>query len=280
MKNFLQRIITGALFLAVMIGSVWYSSVSFAVVMAIASLFCLWEFLRMARKFSQPAVIMTMIAAVLLLLIALTVRLLPLSQAYLGLAFVLPLLVIVPEVFRKTDQPFINICISLGGILYTVVPFIFLVNIGFATGWYEFRIILLYFIVIWVNDSFAYLTGRLIGKHKLAPSISAGKTIEGTIGGIVFAVVACVLLQNWFFPESSWGPLVTYKPLTLPQWIGFAVLTSSLAVISDLSESRLKRMADQKDSGNLLPGHGGFLDRFDSVLLTAPVIFAYLFLIQ
>lgn len=117
----------------------------------------------------------------------------------------------------------------------------------------------------------AYVTGKLFGKNKLAPAISAGKTIEGTIGGITFGTLISVGL---------WYAFTVFQQYQLWHFILLAFFVSVFAVISDLSESKFKRLANVKDSGNLLPGHGGLLDRFDSVLLSAPILYIYVRLIS
>jgi len=278
MNNLVQRIITGTLFLVVMIGSIWFSQFSFVALMCIIAMLCFREYILLAKKIASPAVAVNFSVAAGLLFVAAASVLLRFRYYFECVMFLAPVIIIFAELFRKTGQPFVNIGVGLAGIFYVILPFALLLHIGYlpSGATYEAGIVLGYFTIIWVNDTFAYVVGRLIGRHKLAPSISAGKTVEGTIGGIVMAVVAAALTYRLFVP----GRLRFSEDITLPVWMGFAFLTASLAVASDLSESRLKRAAGVKDSGNLLPGHGGFLDRFDSVLLTAPVIFVYLIFIQ
>jgi phosphatidate cytidylyltransferase len=116
------------------------------------------------------------------------------------------------------------------------------------------------FLLVWVNDTFAYLVGRAVGKHPLAPSVSPAKTVEGAVGGAVFAVFGALLLMTF---------VRTPLPGTL-FWIPVALMVALLANIGDLAESKLKRMAGVKDSGSLIPGHGGVFDRFDAVMLVTP----------
>ena len=129
------------------------------------------------------------------------------------------------------------------------------------------HLILLVFGLLWVNDIFAYLTGRLIGKHKLFPRISPGKTIEGSLGGLVFTVIAMFVFSHYvaWLPKSAAA--------------GMAAIAVVFGTLGDLCESMLKRQAGVKDSGKLIPGHGGILDRFDSVLFSVPFIFVYLLLL-
>ncbi len=128
------------------------------------------------------------------------------------------------------------------------------------------RLVVMVFCILWVNDIFAYLTGRLLGKHKLFERISPGKTIEGSIGGLVFTLVSLVIFCHY----SGW--------FSIPQAVGLGVIAVVFGTLGDLCESMLKRQAGVKDSGKLIPGHGGILDRFDSVMFSMPFIFVYLYL--
>lgn len=129
------------------------------------------------------------------------------------------------------------------------------------------KLIILVFCMLWVNDIFAYLTGKLLGRHKLFSRISPGKTIEGSIGGLVFTLVSLIVFCHY----SHWFP-VLYA-------IGLAIVAVVFGTLGDLCESMLKRQAGVKDSGKLIPGHGGILDRFDSVMFSVPFIFVYLLLL-
>ena len=128
-------------------------------------------------------------------------------------------------------------------------------------------LIILVFCLLWANDIFAYLTGKLLGKHKLFPRISPGKTIEGSFGGLVFTIIAVVVFVHYV----EW--------LSISAAVGMAAIAVVFGTLGDLCESMLKRQAGVKDSGQLIPGHGGILDRFDSVLFSVPFIFVYLYLL-
>lgn len=121
----------------------------------------------------------------------------------------------------------------------------------------------IFLLFIWMNDTLAYLTGSFIGKTPFFPSISPKKTIEGTLGGIVFTMIFA----------ATWGYFVDWFPMW--QWITFGLIASIIGTIGDLIESKLKRLANIKDSGNLMPGHGGALDRFDSLLLVSSIAFLF-----
>jgi len=131
----------------------------------------------------------------------------------------------------------------------------------FPEGW---KLVFFLLLVVWLGDSGAYYFGKSFGKHKLSPRISPKKTIEGLIGGIVTSIVAAIVIHLTFF-----------KNFPLHHAIIAGVLLSFAGVVGDLAESMWKRSADVKDSGTLLPGHGGFLDRFDSILFTAPILYCY-----
>ncbi len=127
-------------------------------------------------------------------------------------------------------------------------------------------LILMVFCIIWVNDIFAYFTGKLLGRHKLFHRISPGKTIEGSIGGLLFTMVSLIVFSHY----SGW--------FSISDAFGLALVAVVFGTLGDLSESLLKRQAGVKDSGKLIPGHGGILDRFDSVMFSVPFIFVYLLL--
>ena len=127
--------------------------------------------------------------------------------------------------------------------------------------------VLLVFVLLWTNDTFAYLIGKLLGKHKLIERISPGKTIEGSIGGLLFTMAGVIVFSHY----ASW--------LSLTEAVGMGLIAVVFGTLGDLCESMLKRQAGVKDSGKLIPGHGGVLDRFDSVLFAMPFVFVFLLLL-
>lgn len=173
-------------------------------------------------------------------------------------------LLILLELWRKSKQPINNMAINIMGIVYLVIPFT-LITILANEPIGKFPLVLGMFILIWTNDSFAYLTGRFIGKNKMFERVSPKKTWEGTIGGAVFTVIAGALIAHFSGQEFLF-------------WIISAVIISPLAIVGDLLESLMKRDLNIKDSGNILPGHGGILDRFDATLFVAPFYFFWIFI--
>ncbi|SMB94014.1 phosphatidate cytidylyltransferase [Desulfonispora thiosulfatigenes DSM 11270] len=131
-----------------------------------------------------------------------------------------------------------------------------------------FLLLLLLFIIIWATDTGAYFTGRFLGKNKLAPQISPKKTIEGAIGGLISSVICAIIFVSF------------YKIIPVPFVILIAIIISTMGQIGDLIESSFKRFVGIKDSGNIIPGHGGILDRFDSTITTAPILYYILILLH
>ena len=153
---------------------------------------------------------------------------------------------------------------TLGSIVFLGIPCALMARMHQTFG---AEMVLLVFALLWTNDIFAYLTGKLFGKHKLFYRISPGKTIEGSIGGLVFTIIAVTVFAHY----ADW--------LTHSAAIGMAVIAVVFGTLGDLCESMLKRQAGVKDSGKLIPGHGGILDRFDSIMFSVPFIFVYLHLL-
>jgi phosphatidate cytidylyltransferase len=145
---------------------------------------------------------------------------------------------------------------------YIILPFIFIIKITTFQG-FEPTLIICIFILIWTNDTFAYIVGKSIGKHKLFEAISPKKTTEGFIGGMLFAVIAGLIIAHYYYLRSSFF------------WIATALIVSIFGTIGDLVESKFKRVAAVKDSGHIMPGHGGLLDRLDSIIFVSPVLFLF-----
>jgi len=146
---------------------------------------------------------------------------------------------------------------------YVILPIIILTKIPYINTIFKPEILIGIFIIIWTNDTFAYLVGKSIGKTKLYEKISPKKTLEGFFGGLAFAVVAGILISLYYTKQS------------LYIWISLALITSIFGTLGDLIESKFKRIAGVKDSGKIMPGHGGILDRLDSIIFASPFIFLF-----
>ena len=180
---------------------------------------------------------------------------------------------LVAELYLKAKDPINNWAYTMLSQMYIALPFSMLNVLAFPqSGIYSFVLPLSVFVFLWINDTGAYLCGSLLGRHKLFPRISPGKSWEGSVGGGLLVVCVAVLvwyLLNLYFPGES--------NLTALQWAGLGLVVVVFGTWGDLVESLFKRTLGIKDSGNILPGHGGMLDRFDSSLLAIPAAVVYLF---
>lgn len=278
MKNLVLRTVTGALFVAVVVSSILLYDVTripFYVLMLVVSVVGTCEFLKMAgvlRRWPQTAVT---------LLVSVTLSVLPLvcsGFALLGILFCgVPflfffILLSAIELFRKEDgsSRLQLMALHILSVFWIAIP-VMLMGMVFE----DCAVFLLaLFIIIWLDDTLAYCAGSLFGRHKLCERISPKKTWEGFIIALVLTVAASVSFGyiGYFVDNIHWSPL---------QWAGFALVVVLFGTLGDLVESMIKRACGVKDSGNILPGHGGILDRFDSVLMAVPAgaLYAYVFAI-
>lgn len=271
MSNMLQRAITGALLLAVIIGSILVSEYTFLVCIGTLLSFTLFEFYGIVKNEStQPQNILGYFIGIGLFVLSYLY-----SKQYINLnhfAILIPfiLFIFILELYKQKGNPFQNIAYTILGICYVAVPyslFNFLVFNQYNSS-YSYGLLLCLFTFNWTNDTGAYLFGVSFGKHRLFERISPKKSWEGAIGG-----AACVVGMAVLFSK-----LLPY--ISLYHWIGLGLTVCVFGVFGDLVESLLKRSLQIKDSGKLLPGHGGFLDRFDAVIFSTPAFFAYLHLIH
>lgn len=309
MNNLTQRIITAAIGAVFMIGGILWNDYSLCAVLFLLSLAVHFEFIKTVQQFKGDK--RNNFELILLLLLGcyffyafMTPLFSPglhftdhgrLFQTFtifntpVVLIFITTSLVLF-ELLSQRPQPFQNIGLNMTGIFYCIMPFALLeqtnlnlmqisdplkMSVGYYTNtpisdmdspvegkWF----ILGYFLIIWSNDSFAYFAGRLFGKHKLFERISPNKTWEGFFGGMLAGLLCAYILSCYI------------DFLSRIDWIIIAFIISIFGTLGDLAESKLKRSLQIKDSGNILPGHGGFLDRFDATLLAAPAVFVYIML--
>lgn len=271
MRKLSKRALSGFVFVSVLIFSILYSKITFITLFFILMLFCLYEFQRMIKLKS----IFPYLIGTLLFIFGniLNVEDVPskIIFEYVGVALFLTIFMSFASIlFAKKEEVISHLGQIFLTIIYIVVPFTLMVQIPFLNTEYSYvnTTILGVFILIWTNDTFAFLVGKNFGKHKLLKRISPNKTIEGFIGGMIFTFIASFILSGQF------------TSLSIIQWTVIAGIVSIFGVLGDLIESMFKRQAGVKDSSNFIPGHGGFLDRFDSVIFAAPFIFIYLQLVQ
>ena len=188
-----------------------------------------------------------------------------LDGKYLFLIFPLASIIFIFKLYKRKDQnPFVNIALYYLGITYVALPFSLINVIVFDGGEYAYKILLGLMLIIWSSDTGAYFTGTAFGKTKLFERISPKKSWEGSVGGTLFAV------------GFSYLSTIYFGQLSLFEWLIVAVIVVVAGTYGDLVESHFKRTMSIKDSGNVIPGHGGFLDRFDSLILTVPFIVIFL----
>ncbi|MDX5423601.1 MAG: phosphatidate cytidylyltransferase [Hymenobacteraceae bacterium] len=265
LSNLQQRIIVGLLGATVFIGGILFSEWTYFLLFLALTLLGIAEFYRLVavqgikpnRGLGMALGALFFVSVFLIEKEIMPVELLFLSVPVFFLAFIL-------ELYRKKPQPFTNIAFTLMGAAYIAGPFGLLHLLGYLEGEYSWQPILGVMLLIWSSDTGAYIAGKNFGKHKLFERISPGKTWEGWIGGTVLAVAVGYVLSIFF------------TDLELYQWIAVAIIIAVFGVLGDLVESQLKRSLGVKDSGTLLPGHGGLLDRFDSLLMAVPFIVAFL----
>ncbi len=264
-KNLIQRTVSGTIFVVLIVASIIGNIYSFALVFALAMALAVNEFVHLTNKTGEIEVNrVTSIFGALLLF----------GCSFLNASFSIPfvvfsvyglyiLIVFIAELFRKKSHPINNWAYFFLGQIYIALPFSLLNFILFISGYQPF-ILLALFITIWINDTGAYLTGMLLGKHKMFERISPKKTWEGFAGGAILSILSSYFLYH-FIPDFSFV-----------QWLVFSELIVVFGTLGDLCESLFKRSLQIKDSGNIIPGHGGMLDRFDSMLIATPVILIYL----
>ncbi|MCH2223449.1 MAG: phosphatidate cytidylyltransferase [Crocinitomicaceae bacterium] len=256
MNNLVIRCITGALFAASLLLPLFWNGTAATVAFGVFMTLGLLELYGLFKKNNsiQPSIIGWTISGLLIYLLFALTPFIPYFPS-LPLTFVILFISFLSELWRQRVNPLMNLGIFSFGIFYLVVPFILLAQLAPITHG-KFPIVVGLLLLIWTNDTFAYLTGSLVGKTKLIERVSPKKTWEGTIGGILFTFVV--------------GALIGYTTDHILFWTVASLLISPSSIFGDLLESVFKRSLNIKDSGNILPGHGGILDRFDATLFAVP----------
>lgn len=271
MKTIITRTISGLVFIILIIGSIFLGPFTFGFVFLVFLVLGMMELLNMIKIAGyNPATVPVIVTAILIYDVVLLYiwGYFPVSWVAAGVPLLF--LIFIFELYRKSDTPIQNIGLGFLAVFYVAIPFA-LMNFFFYPGMDTSvpvkGILMGFFFIIWVNDTFAYLTGMAIGKHKLFERISPKKTIEGSLGGFVFGLAAAYILS------------LIFSELNLYEWLGLAAVIMIFGTFGDLVESMFKRSTNIKDSGNIMPGHGGILDRFDSVLMASPFVFVYLMIV-
>ena len=277
-SNLIKRSLSGTVFVIVLIGCTIIGPLSMSWLFAVIAITGLFEFYKMIKKFHiSPQYNLGIAISLVVYYYFFHHNFFPaerlLIEPSLSLVLLLISFVFINELFRKKENPIVNIAMTIFGIIYVVIPFALLQEIAHFKYSYEPRVILSLFFLIWTNDTFAYLTGSFLGKRKLLERISPGKTWEGFLGGGFFTLILAFFLNDVFPVDFHWH-------LSRIDWIIIGSIVFVFGTLGDLVESMLKRSVGVKDSGNVIAGHGGILDRFDSLIFVIPLIYGYLFFIK
>ncbi len=271
MSNFARRTLTGLILVGLVIAAIITDQHLFAFLFLVFTIIGLWEFYSMVERAGIfPNKTGGIIAGVVLFGTNAMIAMSLIKFEYLLLNFIFVFLIFLLELYRNNPNPFTNIAFTFFGLLYIAVPFSLLnyfPNPAFIPGVYHTSFLLGFFFLIWINDTAAYVLGSAFGRRKLFERVSPNKTWEGALGGALLTFIfACFISQY-------------YSHIELRDWLIIAAIVVVFGTYGDLFESMFKRSINAKDSGSILPGHGGVLDRFDSVFMAAPFVFVYLLMV-
>ena len=293
MKNVLTRSISGVFLILIVVSSVWFNSLSNFLLFLFILIFGLKEFYRFSKSDGYyPNNKLGITTGIIIYTLSYLTAGQVIPTQFLVL--ILPLLIFIPivELYRQKKTPIQNISITVLGLIYVALPLSLIHFITLSPNisgnsdiinalaksspfnsqpidiYYNSMIIIGYFIIQWVSDTGAFVFGVSFGKHRLFERISPKKSWEGAIGGFI-TTVGAAFLAHWIFND-----------LALVHWIVISLIITFFGIYGDLIESLYKRSVNVKDSGNIMPGHGGILDRFDSTLIALPMVYFYLQIIN
>jgi phosphatidate cytidylyltransferase len=276
LSNFYRRTLTAVWIVIFILGGFWLHPLSFFVTGFVILAGSLYEYYKMIRDSGvNPQMINGILAGTTLYSVSTLVAAGYLSKEYLLIIVPLILVIMISELYRKQEKPFDSLAHTFFALIYIALPLSLFPFSAFSrTGLsslihqgsivFSPGIIVGFFLLLWANDTAAYLVGITLGKHRLMERISPKKSWEGFFGGLVIAVLAAWLLSGWLGVLDTAG------------WMVVAVIISITGTFGDLIESMLKRSMGVKDSGTIMPGHGGFLDRFDSAIVSFPLVYLFI----
>lgn len=276
-RNFIIRAITGVLFVAILVGCILFHPFSFGILFMVISALTIYEFAKLVNNRAEGVYVNKIILMLggAYLFHAVMAFCTNAADSKIFMPYLLLLLyLMISELYLKKANPILNWAYSMFSQLYIALPFALLNVLAFhnspenSSVSFNPVLPLSIFIFLWLNDTGAYCIGSLIGKHRLFERISPKKSWEGSIGGGVVAIASSLVLSHCFTDYFSF--------MSMWEWAGLALVVVVFGTWGDLAESLLKRQLHVKDSGNMLPGHGGMLDRFDSALMAIPAAVIYL----
>ena len=274
-SNLIQRTITGIVFVAVLVGCILWSPISFSLLFTLIAALSVHEFGHLMNVYNGVSMNKTITAlGGAYLFMALGSFCIGATDARIFLPYLFLLIyLMITELYLKRTNPLGNWAYSMLSQLYIALPFALLNILAYHNSPESSSVIynpilpLSIFVFIWLSDTGAYCVGSLIGKHRLFERISPKKSWEGSIGGAVFSIASSLIFAH------------CYPFFSIGQWAGLATVVVVFGTWGDLTESLMKRQLGIKDSGNILPGHGGMLDRFDSALMAIPAAVIYLYVL-
>ena len=274
-SNFIQRAITGIVFVVVLVGCILWGSISFSLLFTLITALSVHEFGHLMNTYNGGSLNKTITAlGGAYLFLALGSFCIGATDARIFLPYLFLLLyVMITELYLKKANPLGNWAFSMLSQLYIALPFALLNILAYhnspenSSVTYNPILPLSIFVFIWLSDTGAYCVGSLIGKHRLFERISPKKSWEGSVGGAVFSIASSLIFAH------------CYPFFSIAQWAGLAAVVVVFGTWGDLTESLMKRQLGIKDSGNILPGHGGMLDRFDSALMAIPAAVIYIYVL-
>ncbi|WP_297328471.1 phosphatidate cytidylyltransferase [uncultured Bacteroides sp.] len=275
-NNFIQRAVTGVLFVVVLVGCILYSPLSFGILFTVISALSVYEFAHLMNQSGEVNLNKTITSlGGAYLFLAIMAFCMSITDARVFLPYLALLLyLMITELYLKKKNPIGDWAFSMLSQLYVALPFALLNVLAFQNTpeinsvTYNPILPLSIFVFIWLSDTGAYCVGSLIGKHRLFERISPKKSWEGSLGGGVFSIASSFVFAYFFPFMSVW------------QWAGLAIVVVIFGTWGDLTESLMKRQLGIKDSGSILPGHGGMLDRFDSAMMAIPAAVVYLYILN
>ena len=272
MQNLITRTITGIISIILIIGSLILHPLAFSFIVLLIMIIAILEYFHLTGNVNastQKNLLLLTSSAVFVLVWLIGFNIL--SPILLTLIPVIILIHFIAELFRNKPEPLHSLAFTLFPLVYIVFPlitFYLLVSPLIVEDGPHWPLAFGFLAILWIDDTFAYFTGSLIGKHKLFERVSPKKTWEGTLGGFIFSLVMAYVMSLFFHELNAW------------QWIAGGAIIAVFGTLGDLTESLLKRCLHVKDSGHFFPGHGGVLDRIDSGLFAAPAFLFYLILLN
>jgi phosphatidate cytidylyltransferase len=288
MNETLKRLISGAIYILLLLSSILFSTESFLLIFGVFLIIAVFEYCNLMRLNKTFPLLIAISVYTLITLICFysketqnyliesfgyRINLLSITSILNAALLIITIIVFIKAILFLFNDKIQSITISskyLYLLGYIILPFVFITKISYGENSYNPKIIISVFILIWTNDTFAYLVGKSIGRHKLFERVSPKKTIEGFLGGIIFANIAAFLISKFYIRAN---PEFSQKSIAI--WITIALIVGIFGSIGDLIESKFKRIACVKDSGNIMPGHGGILDRLDSIIFVAPIVYLF-----